>query len=344
LSEHPSAETRRSCSALASLRQAQSSPELTASAGELDRSATLRPDDLLQSRAKQILTLIEDTKAEITDDGQTGRIRVAAIPTIAPYFLPQVLQNFGKSFPKATVIVQEDTTDNLSRALTDGTVDVAILALPIEAQYLEIEELFEEELLLLMAVDHPLTTKKQIRLTDIESLPFVLLGEAHCLSDNIVSFCRQKSFHPVSVERTSQLATVQELFSLNHGIRMVPAMAQRLNTSDHRVYRSLAGTRPQRKIAMVSNPYRFQSLLLKSFLEQLRTDQPERSRGWLSKYFLSAGKDFRRKANRVSNRLKIATGFINPVAQRSRPASKSSSARRTYRNRQLHPIELIIQY
>ena len=197
---------------------------------------------------------MDDTKAEITDDGQTGRLRVAAIPTIAPYFLPEVLQTFGKTHPKATVIVQEDTTENLIRALTDGAVDVAILALPLETQYLEIEELFEEELLLLMSVDHPLTAKKQIRLSDIESLPFVLLGEAHCLSDAIISFCRQKSFHPVSVERTSQLAMVQELVSLNHGISMVPAMAQKLDTCSRRVYRSLSGTRPSRKIAMVSNP------------------------------------------------------------------------------------------
>jgi len=94
---------------------------------------------------------------------------------------------------------------------------------------------------------------------------------AHCLSDNIISFYRQKSFHPVSVERTSQLATVQELVSLNHGISMVPAMAQKLDSSHRRVYRSLTGTRPSRKIAVVSNPYRFHSLLLKSFMKQLRT-------------------------------------------------------------------------
>ena len=226
---------------------------------------------LLQVRARQILAMIEDTKAEITDDGQTGRLRVAAIPTIAPYFLPKVLQAFGRTCPKATVIVQENTTENLIRALTDGEVDVAILALPIEARYLEIEGLFEEELLLLMSADHPLTEKKQIRLSDIESLPFVLLGEAHCLSDNIISFCRQKSFHPVSVERTSQLAMIQELVSLNHGISLVPAMAQKLDTCSRRAYRSLSGTRPSRKIAMASNPYRFQSLLLKSFMEQLRS-------------------------------------------------------------------------
>ena len=235
------------------------------------RLALTDSGDLLRTRARQILTLLDDTKAEITDDGQTGRLRVAAIPTIAPWFLPQVLRTFGTTFPKATVIVQEDTTENLIHALTDGAVDVAVMALPIDAQYLEIEELFEEELLLLMSVDHPLTAKKQIRLSDIESLPFVLLGEAHCLSDNIISFCRQKSFHPVSVERTSQLAMVQELVSLNHGISMVPAMAQKLDTCNRRVYRSLSGSRPSRKIAMVSNPYRFQSMLLKCFMEQLRT-------------------------------------------------------------------------
>ena len=49
--------------------------------------------NLLLDRARQILSLVEDAKAEIYDDGQTGRIRVAAIPTIAPYFLPERLSN-----------------------------------------------------------------------------------------------------------------------------------------------------------------------------------------------------------------------------------------------------------
>ena len=59
---------------------------------------------LLQARAQQVLSILEDTKAEITDDGESGRIRVGAIPTIAPYFLPEILRQFSKLFPKATVI------------------------------------------------------------------------------------------------------------------------------------------------------------------------------------------------------------------------------------------------
>jgi len=225
---------------------------------------------LLHDRARQIVSLVDDTVAEIADDGQTGQVRVAAIPTIAPFFLPSLLQRFGRQFPKATAVVHEDTTEQLLKSLSLGEIDVAVMARPLEAKYLKMEDLFEEELLLVLAASSPLCEKKQIRMSEIEFLPFVLLGEAHCLTDNIVSFCRQKSFHPVSVERTSQLATVQELVSLNHGVSMIPEMARALDTSPHRVYRSIYGTKPSRKIIMVSNPYRYQSRLLDGFKKCLK--------------------------------------------------------------------------
>lgn len=235
------------------------------------RSVTLtEAGTLLQARAQQVLTILEDTKAEITDDGRSGRVRVGAIPTIAPFFLPKVLQQFSKEFPKATVIVQEHTTDALLKSCTQGEIDLTILALPVSARYLEIEELFEEELLLVLPPEHPLVEKPKIRLSDVEPYPFVLLDEAHCLSDNIVSFCRQRSFQPVAVERTSQLAMVQELVSLSHGVSMIPAMARRLDESDRRVYRSFSGRKPTRTIAAVWNPYRFQSRLIEEFRERLR--------------------------------------------------------------------------
>lgn len=224
---------------------------------------------LLQARAQQVLSILEDTKAEITDDGESGRVRVGAIPTIAPYFLPEVLQRFSEAFPQATIIVQENTTDLLLKSCTQGEIDLAIVALPVPTKYLEIEELFEEELLLVLPPDHPLAGKPRIRLRDVEPFPFVLLDEAHCLSDNIVSFCRQRSFHPVAVERTSQLTMVQELVSLSHGVSMIPAMARRRDDSDRRIYRSLVSPKPTRTIAVAWNPYRFQSRLLQEFREFL---------------------------------------------------------------------------
>jgi len=223
-------------------------------------------------RARQILTLVDEARAEIGDDGRTGRIRIGAIPTIAPFLLPSLLTRCGESFPGASIVVQEDTTDALVKSLAAGTIDLAVLALPLEVKYLDVDELFEEELWVVMPVGHPLEKRKAIRMSDLAPLPFVMLGEAHCLAGHIRSFCRQKSFHPLTIEQTSQLATVQELVALGHGISLIPDMAKRLDTSDRRVYRSLAGTKPTRKIAILSNPYCFQSKLLAAFKNVIRSE------------------------------------------------------------------------
>lgn len=225
---------------------------------------------LLLDRARRILSLAEDAKAEICDDGETGRIRVGAIPTVAPYFLPACLKSFQDQYPHAQVIVQEETTDSLLKRVTDGDIDIAIAAMPIAVKYLDVSPLFEEELLLVLSPDDPLVQKKTIAAREIEDRPFVLLGEAHCLSDNVVSFCSQKSFHPVTVERTSQLAMVQELVALGHGVSLIPEMARARDSSKARVYRSLTSPKPTRTIVMITNPYRYHSRLLKHFQQHLQ--------------------------------------------------------------------------
>jgi LysR family hydrogen peroxide-inducible transcriptional activator len=97
-----------------------------------------------------------------------------------------------------------------------------------------------------------------------------MLNEAHCLSENIASFCRKQSVQPVTIERTSQLATVQELVSLNHGVSIVPEMARKIDTSVQRTYRSFSSAKPARTIAMMWNPGRFQSKSTKTLMDHLR--------------------------------------------------------------------------
>lgn len=226
--------------------------------------------DLLLERARHLLKMMEDTFSELADAGRRGRIRLGTIPTIAPYFLPGLLSRFAEKHGDITVVVQEDTTENLIKRCSHGEVDLAILALPILAKNLELEPLFDEELLLVVPIGHPLAMLKSVGIQAVDGYPFVMLNEAHCLSDNIASFCRRKSVQPVTVERTSQLATVQELVTLNHGVSIVPEMARKIDTSERRVYRSFSGEKPVRTVAMMWNSYRFQSKSVKVLMEHIR--------------------------------------------------------------------------
>lgn len=226
--------------------------------------------ELLLARAKEILHLVDDTFSLISDAGRNGRVRIGAIPTIAPYLLPGLLESFSAAHPGVSVVVQEDTTEQLVRRCSHGEIDLAILALPIIAKYLEFEALFEEELFLVVPAKHPLARARKVTAESVEDCPFILLNEAHCLSESISSYCRRHAVQPVSVERLSQLATVQELVALDHGVSLVPEMARRLDTDKRRVYRSFTDDRPVRTVAMLWNPYRYQSRWTKAMLDHLR--------------------------------------------------------------------------
>lgn len=121
---------------------------------------------LLQIRAEQILALADDTVSELTDNCQTGRIRIGAIPTIAPFFLPRLLRAFHDQYPQAKVAACEETTDKLPHRCQQGEVDLAILAAPVSAQYLQTEDLFNEELLLVLPKGYALSERRNIEIAD----------------------------------------------------------------------------------------------------------------------------------------------------------------------------------
>lgn len=231
--------------------------------------------EMLRRRALQIVSMVDDARRLLRDDGETGTVVVSAIPTIAPYWLPRVLSAFRERRPRARVEVNEEVTDVILKRCALGEIDVGLLALPAERGYLRFDALFEEELLLATAAEHPLVGRDRVELNDLRDLPFVLLDEAHCLSADIQGFCRRNRFQPVSAGRTNQLATVQELVALGFGISFIPEMARALDVDPRRAYRSLDGEKPARVITACWNPDRYMSRLMAAFLETLQEARPE---------------------------------------------------------------------
>ncbi|MFK7767605.1 MAG: LysR family transcriptional regulator [Mariniblastus sp.] len=234
------------------------------------RSIRLTPaGQVLQTQADKILQLVDDAKRQITDDGQTGRICVSAIPTVAPYLLPNILTSVGSQFPRASFVICEDPTQALLKRCSNGDVDVGLVALPASAKYLNIEPLFEEELLLALPAAHPLCSRARITTKDLVKEPFILLGDTHCLLDTIETFCNRRNFQPITTSRIEQLTTVQHLVALGHGLSFVPKIATGDDLNGRVVYRSLSGEKPTRKVAICWNPYRYQSQLLSNFIKAL---------------------------------------------------------------------------
>lgn len=228
---------------------------------------------ILLERALPILAAVEEAKRVVVDPAgeEGGIVNVGAIATVAPYLLPSLAAEFRRAFPASAVLIAEDLTARLVEGCLRGDLSLAFLALPVDDPRLEVEILFEEELLLALPAKHALAQKRRPTIQDLDGQPFILLDEMHCLGRQIVSFCRVESCRPFVVCRSAQIQTIQEFISVGHGVSLLPALACEIDSHPGRVYRRLAGAVPSRTLVLIRRKQRYRQPAVDRFVALLRT-------------------------------------------------------------------------
>ncbi len=236
----------------------------------LPRGVAMTPAaHLLQASAVRILQEAEDARRLILQarGDVRGRVTVGVLPTIAPYFLPGLLQLFSTQFPHAEVVVQEDTTARLLVEIENGAIDMALVSLPVEAPFLATKKLFEDELLLAMPHAHHLASRKTVKLHDLAGEDFILLRDGHCLADQSSDICEKTAnFCPKVACRSAQMETVLSLIRAGLGISLVPRMAQESGAVQGLNLKSISPP-IYRSIALAWRKNRHHCLVARSFLE-----------------------------------------------------------------------------
>lgn len=192
------------------------------------REVALTPaGELLRLHAEKVLQEVELARDCVREMRGVvrGQVTLGVLPTVAPYFLPQRLRAFAARYPAVEVVVHEDTTDRLAAALLAKEVDLALVSLPVERPGLVAEEFFDEPLLVALPAAHRLATKRRLTLDDLETEPFILMKEGHCLAGQALQFCRLNGFAPRVSFRSAQIETVLAFVARGWGVSVVPAMA-----------------------------------------------------------------------------------------------------------------------
>ncbi len=111
--------------------------------------------------ARSILMHYRLVQNELWDMGKLegGNVILGISTFRAQYMLPQILTIFRERYPKVRVDIVEENSKELENQLVAGSVDVAIVALPLTRLEHQVEFLKRDEILLVANRKHPVMEK-----------------------------------------------------------------------------------------------------------------------------------------------------------------------------------------
>ncbi|NOX09675.1 MAG: DNA-binding transcriptional regulator OxyR [Gammaproteobacteria bacterium] len=225
----------------------------------------VRMTDAGRAVADQARRVINEARA-IKSIAQTfhnpmqGELQLGLIPTVAPYLLPLIMPLLKKQYPDLKLWLHEQQTAVLLDKLRSAEMDLLILALPVETDEFEEQDLFSEAFWLAAPKNEPLTKKKHLRLSDLQDREILLLEEGHCLRGQALDVCFSAGAHENAGFRATSLETLRYIVGEGMGITLIPDLAvpKRCLKTDPVTYIPFRNPKPARRIGILyrKNSYR----------------------------------------------------------------------------------------
>lgn len=160
----------------------------------------------------------------------SGPLHLGVIPSVAPYVLPPLLPLLREQHPDLDLHIRETQTQPLLQQLLDGTLDLLLLAMPVEHPDVETIRLFEDRFLL--ALPRKRRTLGVVRATPdlLKGDRLLLLEEGHCLRDQALAFCELRQVDSINTFGASSLSTLVQMVANGLGLTLLPEISVDLET------------------------------------------------------------------------------------------------------------------
>ncbi|WP_127586568.1 LysR family transcriptional regulator [Paenibacillus koleovorans] len=227
---------------------------------------------LFIEKAQKVIDMMEQIKQEMDDISHTrkGRLTVGTLPMTGSHILPLVLPVFQSRFPEIEVVLVEDSTLKLEQLTANGQTDLSLLTLPLFDDALSYQPLIDEEIILAMPPQHPLTLQPGLLdMKQLEHEPFIVLKKGQGFRQIALDLCNQAGFSPNIVFESTNIETVQSLVAAGMGIAFVPSMFARRQWSDLSPKYAQLTARPTRTLVISYRKGRYLSKAAEAFISTI---------------------------------------------------------------------------
>jgi LysR family transcriptional activator of glutamate synthase operon len=190
------------------------------------RVAMTQAGEVLVARARRALAELDAAQAELQALAgvQAGRLAVGAMHTMGPVDLSLLLATFHDRHPAVELIVREQSSEELAAMLREDEVDLAFLSVTERIQHrgLALRPLVSEELVVVLAISHPLAGRPELRIADLAHEPFITFREGARLRELLSTAAAGAGFEPHIALESNESRRIRSLVSRGLGVAILP--------------------------------------------------------------------------------------------------------------------------
>jgi DNA-binding transcriptional LysR family regulator len=154
----------------------------------------------------------------------TGRVTVGVMHTMGPIDISVALAIFHQRHPAVELTVREYSSEELADLLRVDELDLAFLSVTdrIERRGLGLEQLISEELVVILPRDHPLASRRRLRMSELAGEQFISYREGARLRELLMSAGALAGFEPEVKLESNESQRIRRLVERGMGVAILP--------------------------------------------------------------------------------------------------------------------------
>lgn len=161
----------------------------------------------------QVEHVIEDMK-----ELKRGILRLGTTKTYARYFMPLILSNFCEKYPQVKIFLGEGSSLVIMQSLLDFQNEIALIANVDNNPRIHFTPFSQEELVLILAVNHPLGGKQSIKIEELAREPLIMKETGSATRKIINDLFAGKGLSPNILMETGNTEFIKQVVQRGEGV------------------------------------------------------------------------------------------------------------------------------
>ena len=171
----------------------------------ISRADIIKPTaegEVLLQHAEQLLADMLLTRQAMEDLQQlkTGTVRLSTTPILGDYLLPDKIQHFKEHYPDINFQITDQGTIANHEPLNKQQCDLGVVDMENIPTTMTATPLQEQEIVVCLPQNHPLTTQTHITMDTLLQQPLALYSEGHILREIIDQACGKQQQTTIILE------------------------------------------------------------------------------------------------------------------------------------------------